>query len=97
VGEAAPEAAVPLHKRVAAELGLGSCLRRLGMLEQAGESLERCDYIHVLIYKYIYIYREREGERQMYMYIYLYKYIHISSSARDAGTGGGIVRTVRHI
>eukprot|EP00962_Isochrysis_galbana_P015788 scaffold4520_cov96-Isochrysis_galbana.AAC.4 len=41
VAEACPEAAVPVTKRVAAELGLGACLRRLGLLEQAGEALER--------------------------------------------------------
>jgi tetratricopeptide (TPR) repeat protein len=41
VADASPDAAVPIAKRVAAELGLGTCLRRLGMLQQAGEALER--------------------------------------------------------
>jgi tetratricopeptide (TPR) repeat protein len=41
VAEASPEAAVPAEKQLAAELGLGACLRRLGLLEEAGEALER--------------------------------------------------------
>eukprot|EP00967_Tisochrysis_lutea_P143717 scaffold267341_cov30-Tisochrysis_lutea.AAC.1 len=41
IGEFSDQAAVPIFKRVAAEIGLATCLRRLGLLDQAGDALER--------------------------------------------------------